>query len=175
MKCFAMMILSVFMVCVCAAEPAPLVGIDLDKLLDTQVMKEHREQSATLDKLLSGSTGQKARMTIVCMESQTSEGSRHLQSPLPLLLGRGDEQHSNGDYVRVYESYLGTARRTVKGRKHQGYSFHLTLDYQWEGRKGILIVPFWVEMDRSQPSQPVLKRWLVDNEQVSFLEQDSKS
>ena len=156
------------------AEVIPNARIPLTQLLNTKSLKTLRAESSSLQKILQDLENSalekpdQSYMSIVCQELNI-DGSRVALPPELHIVGSGNRWTEDGQFVRIYESYTSTGSREIGGRKRNVNTFLLTIDYSWKGARGILLVPFWAELDRSNPKEPKMKNWGVDNNAVSHI------
>ncbi len=163
------------------SDVVPSVSIPLGKLLDTKPLNEHRKSSPALDNLLGeldssySEEPDKTQMSIICREFLSDNGGRYPMPPEPHIVGQGNRWSEDGRFVRIYEAYTNTDSRLIDGRKQAVHTFLLTIDYHWHRGRGILLVPFWVVLDRTNPRTPTIKHWGVDAKKVSHIEQGEQA
>jgi len=90
------------------------------------------------------------------------------------MLGLGEMSSEDGDYIQIYTS--GTGRISVKqaGRSKMVEAFHLVMSFNRYETQGILLIPFWADLDRTNSESPKIKNWGVLEERVTYTEESEQ-
>ena len=110
-------------------------------------------------------------VSISCHEFTSDNGYRYQMPPVPLIVGTGDMSAEDGRFIRIYEAFTGNSEKTIKGQRARVATFLIAVDYKTSEGRGILHIPFWAILDRTDAKKPKIKQWGVDDDKVSHLQQ----
>lgn len=168
-----------FAIClaVCRSEEVPAAQLSSKQLFDTPSLNEARKHSSALDKLLDYLERSMIEpmdgtvVSISCQEFTSDDGARYQMPPKPAIVGTGDMSSKDGRFIRINEVFTGNSERSIKGRRTIVATFLISVDYKTAEGRGILLVPFWAVLDRSEAKAPQIELWGVDDDKISHVQQ----
>ena len=146
----------------------PSANMPFKLLLDNQSVDRHRQDSPTLNKIIEDL--EQNQLIFSCQEVATKEGNRHLLYPSPIISNYSGMTYPDGRFIRIYNTSIGNGAVSVNDETKFASKFHLLIDYNMEGR-GILIMPYWVILDRFDTSKIKILDYGLNEELISHIKQ----
>lgn len=151
----------------------PTARLAMKQLLESQAVSSLADDSTVLKKVLSDYS-QSASIAIVCVEWD-QEGARYQVPPSSKTLGLGEMTSEDGDYIQIHTSGTGRIPARRSGRSRTVEAFHFVMSFNRFGTQGILVLPFWVDLNRRDPESPKIVSWGIIEERVAYVEKSEGS